>query len=497
MKRNKTHWWMAFGLMMVIALVACGATGAKNKTAETGKTSRAQSEKTAPLTPLTYDPRISLAPLVERLGAAVVNIQITQKVRMRGGMPGGNLFEFFFGPQGQEGGPFGRPAERQRQSMGSGFIIDASGLVVTNHHVVKDADEIEVKLHDSRTFSAKLVGSDERTDVALLKLDKASGLPTVTFGSSADMRVGDRVVAIGNPFGLDHTVTEGIISAKERIIGAGPYDDFIQTDASINPGNSGGPLFNLKGEVIGINTAITRTGQGIGFAIPSDLASSVIASIQSSGKVTRGWLGVTFQPMDADLARALGAPNADGALVSEIVADSPAQKGGVQVRDIIVGVAGKKVKNASELPARVAVLKPGQKVVFDLLRNGKPAKVTVEIGEMADDGEGVSGAGKGKGAGKDAEAAKQLGIEVVPLDDNLKRRLQADAVKSGVVVSAVKPDGPAARGLREGDIIVEVNREAVTDVASFHKRLSDLRKGDDVLLQIYRRGTWRFLVIRL
>ena len=279
---KKTH-QLAIGALSVavIAAVACGAAGGKSIRNEGGP---------PPMSPVTYDPRVSLAPLVDKVGGAVVNIQTTSRIRQRGFRGQGSLFDFFFGPGGPGSG-VPMPAEQKRQSVGSGFIIDPEGYVVTNRHVVAGADEIEVQLSDNRTFRARRVGEDERTDVALLQLENARSLPSVAFGSSDRMRVGDRVVAIGNPFGLDHTVTEGIISAKERVIGAGPYDDFIQTDASINPGNSGGPLFNLSGEVIGINTAIARTGQGIGFAIPSDLARGVIESLRRDGKVTRGWLG--------------------------------------------------------------------------------------------------------------------------------------------------------------------------------------------------------------
>ena len=272
--------WAAVLVLVLVAAVACGAASARDK--NKGK------KGNGPLSPTTYDPQISLAPLVDKVSPAVVNIRTKTTVRgMRGMMGSEGLFEFFFGNRPRRGDPFGG-TERTLQAAGSGFIIESDGLVVTNHHVVKDVDEIEVQLADDRIFNAQIVGSDQRTDVALLRLDKASGLPTVEFGDSDALKVGDRVVAIGNPFGLDHTVTAGIVSAKERVIGAGPYDDFIQTDASINPGNSGGPLFDLSGYVIGINTAVNRNAEGIGFAIPSSLARDMIEALKNGGTVVRG-----------------------------------------------------------------------------------------------------------------------------------------------------------------------------------------------------------------
>ena len=320
---NKKWSWantlMIVGLLGFLPAMACGATPANSK-----------EKKEGPLNPINYDPRVSLSPLVEKVSDAVVNIRTTAKVQRGRNLHGSSdLFEFFFGPGNRGRRGHNRPEERVQQSLGSGFLVDASGLVVTNNHVIQGSDEVEVQLSDDRTFKAEIVGTDERTDLALLRIPNAKNLPYVNLGDSDKLKVGDHVVAIGNPFGLDHTVTSGIVSAKERAIGTGGgYDDFIQTDASINPGNSGGPLFDLKGKVVGINTAINPQGQGIGFAIPSNLARDIVDSLSSTGKVVRGWLGVLFQEADEKLAAAFKLKSKGGAVVSNVTAGSPAEKRG-------------------------------------------------------------------------------------------------------------------------------------------------------------------------
>jgi serine protease Do len=473
--------------LVLFAAVACGAAGAKGE--ERGR---------GPLKPESYDPRVSLAPLVEKVAPAVVNIRTKAQVPRPGGIPGPeSLFEWFFGPRGPgHPRPLPRPRPEQaplRRSMGSGFIIDAEGLVVTNRHVVAKADEIEVQLADDRTFDAEMVGSDERTDLALLKLKEARNLPTVVFGDSSALKVGDHVVAIGNPFGLDHTVTSGIVSAKERVIGAGPYDDFIQTDASINPGNSGGPLFNLRGEVVGINTAITPQGQGIGFAIPSDLARGLIDSLRREGKVVRGWLGITFQPLNDELAKAFGVKSKSGAVVANVGPGSPADKGGMKAGDIIVEVNGVKLKTARQLPTLVAGLVPGKTAPVTVLREGKRVSLKVTIGKMPEDASAAlrSPGGEGK------SGTVGLGIDVKTLDDETRRRLNAEAVRKGVLVSRVKPGSPASGVLRAGDIIVEANRKKVGDVSTLKSEIANLKKGDRLLLLIFRRGSWIYLVLQI
>jgi len=475
--------------LALTAAVACGAARSKGDK---------RGDK-PPIEPSTYNPQLSIAPLVKQVAPAVVNIKTSHKMRLPGMLAPDSLFDWFFGPRGPggPGGPMPIPREREieRRSVGSGFIIDKSGLVVTNHHVVEGADAIEVQLADERTFDAELIGSDERTDVALLKLAKADDLPTVRWGDSAQLEVGDWVVAIGNPFGLDHTVTSGIVSAKERMIGAGPYDDFIQTDASINPGNSGGPLFNLRGEVVGINTAIAPQGQGIGFAIPAHLAQGVIDDLRGEGRVVRGWLGVLFQPLDDELAEAFGLDDTRGAVVTNVSPGSPAEKAGMKAGDVIVEVGDHRLQSGRQLPSKVAALDPGAKVSIAVIRDGKRRELKVVIGELPDDLGGLP-TPKPKSQQPEGEATR-LGFAVSDLDDGLRRQLGATEVERGVVVMQVEPGSAASRVLERGDIVVEVNRDPVRDAADFERRLEKLGKGDDLLLLVFREGSWRYVVIRL
>ncbi len=324
----------------------------------------------------------SFADMVERLAPAVVNIRVTKVERMGLGGPGADpddptarFFERFFGqsPQGR--------AVPQR-GAGSGFIVSADGLVVTNNHVVEGAREIVVTLADREEYAATVVGRDPKTDLALLKIAPRKELPAVPLGDSDTLRVGEWVVAIGNPFGLSNTVTAGIVSAKGRVIGAGPYDDFIQTDASINPGNSGGPLFNLRGEVVGINTAIVASGQGIGFAIPAGTARRIVADLKTAGRVARGWLGVSVQEIDGSLQRALSLPDRKGALVAGVAPEGPAHRAGLRQGDVIRRFDGRPVDDSTHLPAAVAATPAGKQVAMTVLRDGKEVELTVTIGRM-------------------------------------------------------------------------------------------------------------------
>ncbi len=481
--------------LALVSVAACGAAGTKTRPANESK-GKSNSKGKAPLKPLTYDPRVSLAPLVERVAPAVVNIRTKTRAR---GLPGlsqpESLFEWFFGPRGRGQPPFRRPERSPMlQSSGSGFIIDPGGLVVTNHHVIKDADEIEVQVTDERTFEAKLLGSDERTDLALLRLKGAKNLPSVDFGNSEALRVGDHVVAIGNPFGLDHTVTSGIVSAKERVIGAGPYDDFIQTDASINPGNSGGPLFNLKGEVVGINTAIAPRGQGIGFAIPSDLARGLIDSLRRRGRVVRGWLGITFQPVTRELAEAFGPKSRNGAVVANVTPDSPADKGGMKSGDVIVKVDGKRLESGRQLPTLVAALSPDRTVPIVVAREGKLKTLRVTIGEMPDH----AGSASEPNAGPEAKPdATELGIQIRPLGKRELEMLRPEGVEHGLLVERVEPGSPASGLLQPRDVIVEVNRQPARDVQGFREAIKSLGAGKSLLLRIFRNGSWIYLVLQV
>lgn len=488
--RNHTMKYGAAVLLVALAAaVACGASPANGK----GNRESDKEKSSAPLNPTTYNPQLSLAPLVEKVSAAVVNVRTKAKPKMSSnGMPfRPDIFEWFFGQQQPRRSPRPEYGPEQR-SLGSGFIIDKSGLVVTNNHVVAGADEIEVQLSDEKIFQAELVGTDERTDVALLRLkniQNKKALPIVSFGDSDVLRVGDHVVAIGNPFGLDHTVTSGIVSAKERIIGAGPYDNFIQTDASINPGNSGGPLFNLRGEVVGINTAINPQGQGIGFAIPSNLASNIIDSLSHGGQVVRGWLGIAFQPMTDELAKAFGLSDKTGAVVANVTPDSPAAKGGMKSGDIILSVDGKPLKDSKTLPHMVAKIKPGSKAPFKVFRDGKEVALSVEIGKMPD-GDDESG----RTASSKSET--DFGLTVTDLNEQLRSRLGADESVSGVVVTDTASESPAAGMVAKGDVILEVNRKIVRTTAEFKAAAKSVKAGDTVILRVFRNGAWLWITFR-
>jgi serine protease Do len=436
-------------------------------------------------TPPTLSGAPDVATLVAKVRPAVVNITSTHEVqRPELGMGedspfGMDMFPFF--QQRRRGRAPNEDVPRMKQTaLGSGFLIDAQGHVVTNNHVIDGADEVKVKLADEREFDAKVVGRDERLDLAVLELKNASNLPVASLGSSEKLRVGEYVVAIGNPFGLGDTVTMGIVSAKGRAIGAGPYDDFIQTDASINPGNSGGPLFDLHGQVVGINTAINPAGKGIGFAIPVDAVKDVLPQLLATGHVSRGRLGVVVQPVDAPLAKALGLDRPKGALVGDVEQGEPAEKAGIHSGDVIVSVDGTEVAHSSELPRLVARHAPGSRVKVDVLRDGRSQSFDVVLDKLTD--ENAKGApGEGDRAQPGAKGGK-LGIAV-------------DESAGGLEVRAVDPDGPAADVLQPGDVIVEVNHEKVTHTSELTQKLEATPAGKPVLLRIERNGSSRFVAI--
>ena len=430
----------------------------------------------------------SFADLAERLQPSVVNISTETVVEARQrrfpsipgnpGDPWNQFFRRFF-----EGSPFSEPRRQERSSLGSGFIIGEEGLIVTNNHVVEKAVRINIIFQDRKKRRAKVVGRDARTDLALLKVDLKAGekLHALKFGDSDKLRVGDWVMAIGNPFGLSHTVTVGIVSAKGRVISADPYDDFIQTDASINPGNSGGPLFNLRGEVIGINTAIFSRGGGnigIGFAIPVNVAKSVIPQLRNGG-VTRGFLGVTIQEVNEALAKNFGLNKAKGALVSNVVKDGPAGKAGLQRGDVIVEVNGKAVPNSRTLPRMVAQIPPGSRTELKIIRNGQTRKITVTLGKLPETAEVASLPPQ--------EMGKKLGIQVQDLTPEIAQQLRSKIGK-GAVITNVVPGSPASRaGLRRGDVIIEANRKPVGKAADLEKILKFGKDAVNVFL-IDRRG---------
>ena len=390
-------------------------------------------------------------------------------------------FEHFFGPPRH---PY------KAKSLGSGFVIDTAGYILTNNHVVENADEIMVRLATGKEFKAKVVGRDQKTDIALIEIHGASDLTAVTLGDSDGLRVGQWVVAIGNPFGLENTVTAGIVSAMGRHINQGPYDNFIQTDAAINPGNSGGPLLNTKGEVVGINTAIYSRGGGnigIGFAIPISLAKEIVPQLKEKGHVTRGWLGVMIQKVTPDIAESLGLTESKGALVADVVKDGPAEEAGLKQGDVIVEFDGKAVSDSAELPLLVARTPVGRSVKLKVIRDKKAEAFTVKIAELKDEEAQQEGSG----------TTEDLGITVQTLTPELAENLQLDRGLKGVVVTQVDPGGPAAdAGLRRGDVILEVNRAPVKDVGAYNKAVRAAGKGKSVLFLVRRGDNTIFLAVK-
>jgi serine protease Do len=416
--------------------------------------------------------------LAKRLKPAVVNVSTAktiapQKKLHRAPNPfGPDPFDEFFN-KFFENSP--QHAYKQR-SLGSGFIISSEGYILTNNHVVAGADEIKVKLSDKREFKAEIKGADEKLDLALLKIDAKDHFTVAKLGDSDKIEVGDWVMAIGNPFGLEQTVTAGIISAKGRVIGSGPYDDFLQTDASINPGNSGGPLFNAQGEVVGINTAIVAGGQGIGFAIPVNMAKGIIEQLKETGKVTRGWLGVSVQAVTPELAQSFGLDENSGALVNEIIKDSPAERAGIESGDIILQYDGKPVHEMTELPRMVADTPVGKKVVVKLLRDRKEKSVTVTIEKLKEKGEATA-----------ARSPEKLGMTVTELNQDLAAKLGTTETK-GVIVTEVQSGSNAEEaGIARGDIIREINGSKIATIDAYEKAITRNKKGD-VLRVLLKRG---------
>nr|WP_317659497.1 DegQ family serine endoprotease [Pseudomonas sp. KU43P] len=441
--------------------------------------------------------------LVEQASPAVVNISTKQKLPDRrvaaGQMPDLEglppMFREFFErnmPQ-QPRSPRG-DRQREAQSLGSGFIISSDGYVLTNNHVVADADEIIVRLSDRSELQAKLVGTDPRTDVALLKVE-GKDLPTVKLGDSEKLKVGEWVLAIGSPFGFDHSVTKGIVSAKGRTLPNDTYVPFIQTDVAINPGNSGGPLFNMKGEVVGINSQIfTRSGgfMGLSFAIPIDVAIDVSNQLKKDGKVSRGWLGVVIQEVNKDLAESFGLDKPAGALVAQVLEDGPAAKSGLQVGDVILSMNGQPIVMSADLPHLVGTLKDGEKAKLEIIRNGKRQNLDVTIGAMPDDDADI---GTGTGADGSAErSSNRLGVSVSDLTAEQKKSLE---LKGGVVIKEVQ-DGPAAMiGLRPGDVISHLNNQAIASAKQFTEIAKDLPKNRSVSMRVLRQGRASFITFKL
>jgi len=428
---------------------------------------------------------------------AVVNIATTQRPRPQEGRRAPQVPPQFRGPFRDFFGEdfferfFGEQPQRERRSLGSGVIVDKRGYILTNNHVIEQADEIEVRLSDKRKFTAKVIGKDSKTDLAVIKIDAPDDLPVAKLGDSTKIRIGEWAIAIGNPFGLDQTVTVGVISAVGRSeVGITTYEDFIQTDASINPGNSGGPLLNLNGEVIGINTAIVATGQGIGFAIPISMAKEIKDRLIAQGKVVRGWLGVGIQELTEELAAQFGVKPEDGVLVGNVMKDSPAERGGMKPGDIIQEFNGTKISGVHQLQREVAQSPVGSPVRLKVLREKQPVMLTIVLGEQPTDVAAASEPGS-----TPAQAAERFGLTVQDLTPELRNQLRLNTV-DGVMVSSVDEAGPAARaGIRPGDVITEANREPVKSTRDFSRILGQMRRGQNLLLLVRRDGNSRFVVL--
>jgi serine protease Do len=454
-----------FALMSVIALIL---------TVEYGHAAQAYSN---PATPASF------ADLADKVKGSVVNISTTQVVEGNPLMPflgPGSPFGGFFGPNLPKEFFGNNPhAKMKTHALGSGFIISREGLILTNNHVVEKATEIKIKLQTGKEYDAKLVGRDPKTDLALIQVSPDTDFAQpVILGDSDALRVGDWVMAVGNPFGLGHTVTTGIISAKSRILGAGPYDDFLQTDAAINPGNSGGPLFNMQGQVIGINTAIIAQGQGIGFAIPINMAKELLPQLKT-GKIVRGWLGVMIQDITPELAKSFGLMHSNGVLVSDVVKDSPADKAGLLSGDVILRFDGKEIENAHKLSQLVAETAPNTLIKIGLLRNGKEKTLSLKIGTMPEE------------AQKSISPQKEndWGMTVQELTPQLAQQLDLKPGTTGVVISDISEGSPAAEaGLRPGDLITEVNRTAILNLSDYQRALQQVKTGENLLLLVKRTG---------
>jgi len=497
-----------FSVWTVVVVAAVSAVASAVIIAKAGRVGVAsgvevvgRQEQQAPVTDAAWfqaRPR-SFADLAEEVQDAVVNISTSKKLRMGRPMapyprfgprdPFDEFFDKFF-----EGMPEQR--ERKQHSLGSGFIIDEKGTILTNSHVISQADEVEVELADGRKFKAEVVGTDEKTDIAVIRIKSDAKLPSVKLGDSSKVRPGDWVMAIGNPFGLEHTVTVGVVSAKGRLIGGGPYAKFIQTDASINPGNSGGPLFDIDGEVIGINTMIYAGGQGIGFAIPVDLAKQLLPQLLEKGSVSHGWLGVAIQRITPELAKSFKLEKEEGALVTEVYSGSPAAKAGLMRGDVITKFNDDDVEDPYDLSLYVGNTKPGSEVTIEVLRSGEEKEFKIKIGEQ-DAKLGYPAAPeaeKGAPPGK----ADELGLVVRTITPRDARELDVPGSFKGIVVTRVEPGSAAERAdVRSGDVVLEINDAKIQNIDDYRKAVKGLKEGDLVRLFIKRGKASVYLAFRL
>jgi serine protease Do len=452
----------------------------------------------------------NLADLVDSVAEAVVNISATQTVEDKGaeavpelpkGTPFDDMFEQFFKNHGLNNGT---PRPHKMSSLGSGFVIDPSGIVITNNHVIGDANDVVVIFTDGRKLKATIIGKDPKVDVAVLKVESDKPLKTVKFGDSDKMRVGDGVMAVGNPFGLGETVTAGIISARNRNIDSGPYDDFLQTDAAINKGNSGGPLFNMDGQVIGINTAILSPSGGsigIGFATPSASVEPVIEQLEKYHETRRGWLGVRIQPVDDAIAESLGLGTAHGALVAGVEEHGPAKPAGILAGDVIIKFDGRDVKESRDLPRMVAGLAVGKEVPVVVMRKGQEITKTVTLGRLEDGEKAMASAEEGAADANKPTITTALGMQLQAINDEARKTFKIKDSVKGVVIANVEPNSPAAdKGLRPGDVIEEVNQQAVDSPADVGKSIEALKtagKKSALLLVSNGVGDVRFVALGL
>jgi serine protease Do len=424
----------------------------------------------------------AMAEVAAAVKPAVVNISSTKTIKVSGMQSpffDDPFFRRFFG---DEFGPFQRPREHKQSGLGSGVIVDKDGYILTNNHVIRDADEIKVKLSDKREFKGKVVGTDSKTDLAVIKID-SNHLPVLKLGDSEKLKVGETVIAIGNPFGLNQTVTSGIVSATGRAnVGIADYEDFIQTDAPINPGNSGGALVNVKGELVGINTAIFSTSggyQGIGFAIPSSMAKVVMDNLIKKGKVVRGWLGVSIQTVTPDLAKQFDIKDDKGALVGDVVEEGPAEKAGMQRGDVIIEFDGKEISDPSSLRNSVAGTPPGKKVTLKIIRDSKMQKIDVTVAELPTELQKLHG-----------EFDNLLkGVMVQGLTPELKKNLDIPKRINGAVITDIEEGSPAGGLLMPNDVIIEVNRKRINSMKDYEAVVSNIKSGQDILLLVFRNGS--------
>ena len=432
--------------------------------------------------------------VVKQATPAVVHVQVEKTVRSSQSGPQFNnpFFERFFGPDFQRQFPQ-QPRRQKQRGQGSGFIISEDGYILTNNHVVADADTITVTMSDNKKIDAKLIGSDPQSDVALIKIENGMDMPVLPLGDSDALEVGEWVIAIGNPFGLEQTVTVGVVSAKGRSrVGINEYENFIQTDAAINPGNSGGPMLNIDGEVVGINSALfSRTGgyMGIGFAIPINMVKAINDQLQKHGKVTRGWLGVAIQDISEELAESFNLDEARGLLVSEVQKDSPAEKSGVEQGDVIVELDGTELANVNDLRNRIALIIPGTEAKLTVIRNGKEKNIDVEIGEQPED------FGRIAGSQGNTDSLEKFGFTLQELTPELAEQFGYEG-EQGVLIGDVEPDGPAAEaGLQPGQLIQEVNKRKVTSIRDINALINDAGNPDRLLLRVRAGKFSQYVVI--